>query len=240
MKIAYGAIAVVWAAWLWLNLTPSLQGQRGWGVAISTFFLTLFLLFLSRRGEGIARSFTTLLGFGYGAHFFGDVLYQVYPPADTLGFADTWYYVAYGFFIAAGITGLLFLAELTKRPVTIQWIASIAFGLLISVVYYLVFGQATWREATNSIAQFTYLLDVLLVGMSSTIGYLFFTLARRSWGGMYAQLFILPAAGLSFAVVADMIFAARRSLDLYQTGDLSDWVRLGGQTLILLFIAMAE
>ncbi len=240
MKIVYGVIAIVWGVWLWLSFTPSMASQRGWGVAVSTFSLMLFLLLLSRKGEGIARTFTMLMGFGYGAHFLGDLLYQVYPPADTLGFADTWYYVSYALFIAAGVVGLLFLAELTKRSVTLQFIYSAVFGLLISGLYYLVFGQATWREATDNIARFTYLLDVLLVGMSSAIGYLFFTLARRSWGGMYAQLFILPAAGLSFAVIADMVFAARRSLDLYQPGDSSDWIRLLGQSLILLFIALAD
>ena len=82
MKIVYGVIAIVWGVWLWLNLTPALTPQRGWGVAISTFFLMLFLLLLSRKGEGIARTFTMLMGFGYGAHFLGDLLYQVYPPAE--------------------------------------------------------------------------------------------------------------------------------------------------------------
>jgi hypothetical protein len=240
MRLAYPAMVIVWAVWLWLNLSNGLADQRGWGVALSTFVLFVLLTRLSLRGEGIARVFTVLLGFGYLSHSIGDTLYQTYPPGDTLGFADAWYYTANGLFIAAGVNGLLFIRQLTSKAATPHFFFALGFGLLVALLYHLGFGQATLSATTTSVERFTYVLDVLLITMSGITGYLFVVNAFRSRGGAYAQLFILPACGLGFATIADMIFAARRTLDLYQPGDLSDWVRLVGQTLILLFVARAD
>jgi hypothetical protein len=239
MRLAVIPMMIAWGIFL-AGTVGGIPNLSGWGLTASSFGLFVLFVLLSLRGEGIAQTFTLLMGLGYMAHSFGDLLYQIYPPGDQLGFADAWYYVAYAVFLAASITGLLFISKVMRLSGGQHIVFAVLFGLTIAGLTFVFYGYQNWAAASNFTARFTYALDVLLIIQSATIFYLFVLNAVRSWGGTYAKLFVLPALGIAGALAADITFAARRTLDVYYLGDPSDWLRITSQLFMYIAIFLVD
>jgi hypothetical protein len=206
----------------------------GYGLMVSSGALCVFFL-LAGRGDGVSGAFNRAMGTGFAAHCVADLFYQVYPPGDRLGFADAFYYVAYAYFLLAGLRGTVFLSQLlgssTAREVSVTGAISLAFA----AVMHGLFGLQRWAQGGFEL-RLTYLLDLLLITASAAMTALFLRNAYRSKGGLYQTLFALPALGLTGALVADTLFAINRSGDAYTLGDSSDLIRLTGQLAMFAFL----
>lgn len=200
---------------------------------------------LSRVSDGLVRDFSRLLTPGLLALAAAYASYRIFPLAEAPAFGDALWVTAYAVFFMAGVKGTTVLADLTFRDARPDIWLSIAAGVVVTTLMHFFVGLPALSDTATDGQVATYQAGLLMMLVGMSMGALYMVLAFRSAGGQYASLLFFTMSFVLFAAIADFVYGMIHpaiasgispASTLTPQGDVSDWIRMASQAMILLMV----